>query len=103
MKQLKHTPGEWRPADIGDWKYVSIGEKQSPSVCKVYGSNDETLEANARLIACCPEMLEALIELISIVKIHSEATKNNFAWAEVDYAKEIIGKATGMKIEEIIE
>lgn len=43
------------------------------------------------------EMLETLIELISIVKIHSEATKNNFAWAEVDGAKKILERAKQIK------
>lgn len=29
----------------------------------------------------------ALQELVSIVEIHSSATRNNFAWAELDEAK----------------
>jgi len=39
------------------------------------------------------EMVGALNELTSIIKIHSEATKNTFAWAEVDCAKEILDRA----------
>ena len=39
------------------------------------------------------EMVGALNELTSIIKIHSEATKNTFAWAEVGCAKEILDRA----------
>ena len=39
------------------------------------------------------EMVGALNELTSIIKIHSEATKNTFAWAEADCAKEILDRA----------
>ncbi len=38
-------------------------------------------------------MEEALRELTSIVKIHSEATNNNFAWAEIECAEEALKKA----------
>lgn len=33
---------------------------------------------------------QALSELVSIVEIHSKCTKNNFAWAEIDFAKEAL-------------
>lgn len=33
---------------------------------------------------------QALSELVSIVEIHSKHTKNNFAWAEIDFAKEAL-------------
>lgn len=33
---------------------------------------------------------EALSELVSIVEIHSECTKNNFAWAEIGFAREAL-------------
>lgn len=44
------------------------------------------------------QLVEALEQLRSIVKIHSAATSNNFAWAEMDFAKEALAafaKATG--------
>lgn len=34
---------------------------------------------------------EALSELMSIVEIHQNCTKNNFAWAELEFAKKAIG------------
>lgn len=36
------------------------------------------------------EVAEALKELISIVEIHSRATGSNFAWAEIDAAREAL-------------
>jgi hypothetical protein len=34
----------------------------------------------------------ALEELLLIVEIHQKCTKNNFAWAEVEYAKELLAQ-----------
>ena len=39
------------------------------------------------------ELKEALKELLSIVKMHSKATDNNFAWAEVECAEEVLARA----------
>lgn len=36
------------------------------------------------------QLREALIDLISIAKIHQDATKNRFAWAEIDCAEEAL-------------
>ena len=41
------------------------------------------------------ELLAALKQMVSIVAIHSRATKNNFAWAEMDEANAAIAKAGG--------
>lgn len=52
--QLKHTPGPWRE-DMG---FIYAGES-SQMVCDVDTVNDDW-EANARLIAAAPAMLDAL-------------------------------------------
>lgn len=39
------------------------------------------------------QLVEALEQLMSIVKIYSRATSNNFAWAEMDFAKEALAAA----------
>lgn len=36
------------------------------------------------------KLREALRELMSIVSIHQKATGNNFAWAEMDFAREAL-------------
>lgn len=43
--------------------------------------------------AVVAQLVEALEQLMSIVKIHSRATSNNFAWAEMDFAKEALAAA----------
>jgi len=35
---------------------------------------------------------KALEELLIIVVMHQKCTKNNFAWAEVEYAKELLAQ-----------
>ena len=42
------------------------------------------------------EVIDAARELISIVKIHSEATENNFAWAELQNLEQASAKAQGV-------
>lgn len=36
------------------------------------------------------EYEKALKEMVSIVRIHSKATKNNFAWAELEFAEKVL-------------
>ena len=55
--------------------------------CKDY---NELLASNAELEASNARMRDALVELISIVEIHSKGTDNNFAWAELEYAREVM-------------
>lgn len=54
----------------------------------------ETLEKeNAELKAHVSELVGEVESLISIIDIHSKATGNNFAWAEVECAKETLAKS----------
>lgn len=39
------------------------------------------------------EVEKALLELMSIVRIHSDMTEENFAWAEMQYAEEVLRAA----------
>ena len=45
---------------------------------------------NAELKARVAELKNSLKELVSIVKIHQKATFNNFAWAELEVANEVL-------------
>ena len=81
----KHTPGPWRQAgeDIfgaNDW-WVAVATRD----CTSKGSDEP--EANARLIAAAPELLEALQSLVR----HCESGLD----FELDDAKAAIQKATG--------
>ncbi len=57
----EHTPGPWR-VDRSDWgqpQFINAGDTPLVALWG-YVSEKTTVEANARLIAAAPEMLEAL-------------------------------------------
>lgn len=67
-------PDEWQMDDLARWAKNLENESYDEYVLK------ETCELTA-----------ALKQLISIVEIHSAATKNHFAWAELELANEVLG------------
>jgi hypothetical protein len=96
--KLKHTEGEWRSyrqqehsgEDIG-YRVEQVGLERT--ICHVY----EPAEANARLIAAAPEMLDCLIWIykkVPILLILGKMIRKKI--------KPIIEKASGKKIEEIL-
>lgn len=52
------------------------------------GRNDSLAMEAANQIK---HLKDALSEMVSIVKIHSETTGNNFAWAEIEEARKALG------------
>lgn len=102
----KHTQGNWTPLaprpNHEAWRIfatkpycdawrIFADSKLVAMVIELDNEHAET-EANARLIAAAPELLEVLKQMVSIVVIHSNATGNNFAWAELDEARAAIAK-----------
>lgn len=88
----KHTPGQWYAAPLRDSGWIDIfsvyenGETSLPfASCKHHDQ-----EANARLIAAAPELLEALQRVCS----HGERTSAQID-ADWDHARAAIAKATG--------
>lgn len=57
MSNAKHTPGPWIASKMG---YISTVDRKS-FIATSCSANDND-EANARLIAAAPELLEALFE-----------------------------------------
>jgi len=68
----KHTPGPWHPVYIsgvctsigntdGDGYYELIADMILPETDAEYEEQKANIEANAKLIAAAPEMLDALI------------------------------------------
>ena len=55
MMTDKHTPGPWR---VDDNYVLCLYDGRPNNICRMLGRGDET-EANARLIAAAPDLLEA--------------------------------------------
>lgn len=101
MSKLKHTPGPWAWQE-GD-RYIRIRDEESEKVGywnesqkiaeTYYVNNSEETISNNLLIAAAPEMLEALI------KIYNNGNINGFEYVIIE---EVIERATGLKIEEVL-
>lgn len=108
MSDIKHTPGPWfAEANDSYWEVNPLngGEDGTPfSVanvcCSAPGFRDGGLqEANARLIAAAPELLQSLNEILSLYVSLVESGDAGFWNAEqeqeVIFARSVIAKATG--------
>jgi hypothetical protein len=63
-----HTPGPWRvmPPSVGRFKVgAARAHSEAFQIVGEASNYNEQAEANARLIAAAPELLEALQELVS--------------------------------------
>ncbi len=77
--ETKHTKGEWKYDSESGLVYVQISEERSKCIANITGDTEikdclfiadfNQTEANARLIAAAPEMLEALDY---VIKWHRE-------------------------------
>jgi hypothetical protein len=74
---MSHTPGPWHRNIKPARKYSTIFAGQNTHVAHLAteGLRDEELEANCKLIAAAPELLDALINLLADVEtLVSEST-----------------------------
>jgi len=98
MNEAKHTPGPWHLEEMGynSSSYYIRGSSESGdrltigkgAVAHIPRSTANPMEANARLIAAAPELLEALIECLEC----EFAVTDRAAIAKAEAA---IAKATG--------
>jgi hypothetical protein len=85
---IKHTPGPWVAECIG-----SNGDHENPQ--DIYEINGKTrvaefvTEANARLIAAAPELLDALVTLLDAVE------GKRITQGDCNQARAAIARATG--------
>lgn len=76
-----HTPGPWRPSKLT--KSWGVYDADGTSVAKVgdaFGVAAERREADARLIAAAPALLEALELLMREVDEAGLGEANDFGW-----------------------
>ncbi len=104
----KHTPGPWAVSKGYDGS-LSVSATKSfrinnisagtPVICDVYPHLDAdgfSGEANARLIAAAPDLLEALLGMLAIdQENHQRGHDDDDVCKEVQTARAAIAKATG--------
>ena len=96
MSEIKPTPGPWEAKPTGPWDGWdgwSVEDATGAVVCDAHGSQlNGRREANARLIAAAPELLEALREIFHDVKQGAIPNDDDEWWKKASTA---IAKATG--------
>ena len=111
MTDSKHTPGPWsiygKPGDYPGieagqipFSVVVFGFPDEYHPCGIQGRDSNEMQANARLIAAAPDLLEALRTCVAVIEIQQrfcESTaEGKAAWDEtLDHARAAIAKATG--------
>jgi hypothetical protein len=75
MTDTKHTPGQWKvfhKHKYDEW-HVSVPKSDSNMTIGLFehGIPTENPEADARLIACAPEILEMLEESVKMCRHHA--------------------------------
>ena len=87
-KSMYHTPGQWRvERTAGGFEVCSDDGETDSLVAVVYSVLDEQKEANARLIAAGPDMLEALEQAEIALEEHGDEGTVGFVRAAIAKAK----------------
>jgi len=99
----KHTPGPWEYQEQSDAYTHIVRGPDNLFICQLAQTTSSEIEANARLIAAAPELLEALNGYMSAVDQMNLAMDDGInvhgaisaitGWAEM--ASAAIAKATG--------
>lgn len=89
--KMKHTPGPWELSDDGNHIIGDCNQDELLEVANL--TNTFNLEANARLIAAAPELLDALKASLSYLEniVEPNHTQNGL----IDYLKHTITEAEG--------
>ena len=80
----------WNGKETAWFEHELDGYKPPPDATIPLFTEAQLREALASHELVMRMALEALKQMMSIVAIHSRATKNNFAWAEMDEARAAI-------------
>jgi hypothetical protein len=99
--EFKHTPGEWKVV-AHNWKDVSVSSEKH--ICLLSLDEDETTDdifenlsnerdANAKLIAAAPDLLDALVNMRTAFDLSNEKYTEWIATKEVYDAMSVIDLA----------
>ena len=108
MTQEKHTPGPWRVFGRMTGKVISENGPGMVEICETGDFRDAELvpfnaerwNADARLIAAAPDMLEALRDVVSDLFLQIESRRGPKAasqYPSIVAARAAIARATGEK------
>jgi len=99
-KAVKHTPGPWEAVDLSEGERTKFSIIHNGPLTYVTDNGDgmENCEANAKLIAAAPELLEACVALIKGYT-HGDCynTKNPYVRPYVKNALQLIAKIRGIE------
>ena len=93
MEKQEHTPGPWRISPAGGLIQPANGSPLN-CICRGFGRDEEPFpnwEANSRLIAAAPELLDALQGALPVVKHFVK----NHDFMLIEQMEAAIAKATG--------
>ena len=101
MNEAKHTPGPWCTHRCGfSSVYIEArvggGMLQEVACCGPTNEGSDQQEANARLIAAAPELLDALRGLLALEEENLRGYDDIDVCAEVQFARAAIAKAAGV-------
>ncbi len=91
---MKHTPGPWHLSPTG--RYVRYGP-DGANICdlEAFGGPREEGEANARLIAGAPELLEAAGKALGLLRNATLFGESLYASPVAELLRAAIAKAEG--------
>ena len=101
MSGFRGTPGPWVRHEPSGYQHSMGGYilGREGKICDVSGFDvgSDAAKENGKLIAAAPELLEALQEMLAIVKKHTypQPDKPSSTWGRMEAAEAVIAKALG--------
>jgi hypothetical protein len=84
---MNHTPGPWRQHTDGEKTYASVRGRNGQCVADCGSRSDVVAQANAKLIAASPDLLEALMDVFKTAEDGGKISDINWTLLRVAVAK----------------